>query len=118
MRAEHLSPGIHRLLDYVTIAIFAVAPSVLGFTGVPRILAYVLAVVHLAMTLATRFGAESRPVSLALHGMVELAVGVVLVVAALALGWPTAARVFFLAAGAVILLVWALTRYRGDVASA
>lgn len=107
-----LSPSAHRILDFVTVVAFAAAPALLGFGGLPAILAYVLAAVHLLMTLATRFpDAPSRPLPIGLHSFVELVVGVMLLILPWLLGWEPHAQVFFLAAGVVILAVWLGTRY-------
>lgn len=101
-----IRPATHRLLDWVTVAAFAVAPFALGLTGLPAYLAWALAGVHLGMTLLTAFpGGPARPVPLRLHGVVELLVGPVLILAPFALGWTGAARWFYMIAGLVILAV-------------
>ena len=109
-----LSPRAHGVLDYVTVAVFALAPSLLGLGGVAATLSYVLAGVHLAMTLTTAFPLGVMDlVPFRVHGMVELAVGVALAVLAVAL-FEGAARGFYLATGLVILAVWAATDYAGQ----
>jgi len=114
-----ITAGLHRVLDFVTVAGFAVAPSVLGLAGFAATLSYVLAAVHLTLTLLTHFpGSAERPVSLALHGAIELAVGVALIVLPWLVGWGGTARVFYVVAGAVILGVWALSAYRAETPSA
>ena len=108
-----LSPLVHGALDYATVAAFALAPSLLGLDGTAAVLSYLLAAVHLLMTLATDFPLGAvRTVPFRLHGTVELIVGAILVVLALVL--PETARLFFLAMGAAILLVWLLTDYTGQ----
>lgn len=109
--------ALHRVLDFVTIAIFALAPTVLHLTGVPMMVAYALAVVHLILTLLTRFtptGAGVVPFKL--HGVVELIVGIALVVAPFVLGWTGVARTFFAAMGVLIFVVWALSDYATEAA--
>lgn len=111
-----LSPRGHGVLDYVTVALFALAPTVLGLTGLAATLSYGLAVVHLAMTLLTAFPmGVVRRVSFPTHGAVELAVGSALVLAGSFLFEGTA-RTFYLMMGVVILLVYLLTDSKGDVA--
>ncbi|MGH7655686.1 MAG: hypothetical protein ACREN6_13590 [Gemmatimonadaceae bacterium] len=108
-------PGFHRLLDFVTIIAFALAPSVLSLSGFAATLAYLLACVHLALTVLSQFpGARARLVPLPLHGAVECLVGLVLLGLPWALGWTGAARAFYTAAGAVILIVWLLSDYRAS----
>lgn len=110
---------LHRILDFVTVIGFAVAPSAFGFAGLPAMLSYVLAGVHLLLTLLTRFeGDGSGLVPLKAHGLIELVVGLALVAAPIALGWTGAARTFYMAAGVVILAVWALSQYDGRAAHA
>lgn len=108
-----LNARTHGILDYVTVAVFALAPSLLGLDGLAATLSYVLAAVHLTMTLVTAFplGAVAL-VPFRLHGTVELAVGVALIVLAFVL-FDGPARAFFLAMGVVILAVWAATDYAG-----
>jgi len=107
------------VLDFVTVIAFAAAPSLLGLTGIPALVSYVLAAVHLVLTLLTRFSPTgNQPLALRIHGAVEMLVGPVLLVLPFALGWDGVAKVFFLAAGAVIVAVWALSVYGGDHAHA
>ena len=107
-----LHARFHRILDFVTVVGFAFAPSLLGLKGLPATLAYVLAAVHLLLTLLTQFPpAERGPVPFRVHGLIELLVGIALVLAPLALGWSGVSRTFYVAAGVVILAVWALSAY-------
>jgi hypothetical protein len=109
-----IPPAAHRVLDFVTVLAFAAAPAALGLTGLPAFVSYALAVVHLVLTLLTRFSADGgQPVAFRVHGAVEMLVGPVLLAAPFLLGWQGVARTFFLAAGVVILAVWALTSYGG-----
>jgi hypothetical protein len=48
-----ISDTTHGILDYLTVAIFALAPSILGLTGFAALVSYALAAIHLAMTLLT-----------------------------------------------------------------
>jgi len=114
-----IGASLHRVLDFVTVAGFALAPSVLSLTGLPAMLAYILAAAHLTLTLLTHFpGSVLRPVPLSLHGAIELVVGIALIALPWLLGWGGAARIFYVVAGAVILGVWALSTYRAEVPSA
>jgi hypothetical protein len=107
---------LHGILDYLTVAVFALAPTVLELRGIAVGLSYTLAVAHLLVTLATDF---DRGVVHLLpahwHGWIEFVVALVLLAAPWILGFgeDPMARSFFVAAGAVIFLVWALTAYRG-----
>jgi len=108
-----ISDTTHGILDYLTVAIFALAPSILGLTGFAALVSYALAVIHLAMTLLTNMPlGVIKIIPMRLHALVEVIVGPILVVAALVL--PTILgdrREFFLVMGLVILAVWLLSSY-------
>jgi O-antigen ligase len=110
-----LSPRAHTGLDFVTVVAFAAAPTVLGLTGLAAGIAYVLAGVHLLMTLVTDFSREGRrPIPFPHHGKVEVAVGIALMALPWIVGWRGTPRVFYIVAGVVILIVWAMTGYYGE----
>ena len=107
-----ISDEIHALLDYVTVVIFALAPTVIGFSGLAAIVSYVLAVVHLAMTLVTDMPFSlAKLVPIKLHALVEVVVGPVLVVGGLLSPGPLPTRIFFVAMGAIVFVVWLLSSY-------
>ncbi len=107
-----ISADVHRILDFVTVVVFAAAPALLGLTGTPALLAYALAGVHLLLTLLTRFSDSGRGmIPFRIHGMIELLVGLVLALLPFVVGWGGVARTFYVAVGVVILIVWALTDY-------
>lgn len=102
----------HVVLDFATVIVFALAPLVVDLGGAAATLSYALAVIHLLMTLITSGlpRVPGRLIPLALHGMVEAVVGVVLGF----VGWLAFAgrdQAFYLVMAAVILLVFALTPY-------
>jgi hypothetical protein len=108
-----ISDQMHGVLDYVTVVIFALAPSVLGFAGVAAIVSYALAIIHLVMTLATNMPlGVVKLVPMKLHSIVELIVGPVLLVGGLlAPTLTTTSRTFFVVMGVVIFAVWLLSSY-------
>lgn len=107
-----VAPRLHRILDFVTIAAFALAPTVVPLSGGAAVVAYALAIVHLVVTLVTKFpGASNRPLPLKAHGALETIVGIALIVLPFAAGWTDRSRPFYLVAGAVILVVGAISHY-------
>ena len=114
-----LSPQAHRVLDFLTVVAFALAPTLVHLNGSAAVLAYVLAGVHLTVTLATEFPEGRRkPLPFRGHGVLEAVVGITLIVLPFITHWPGSVRTFYVAAGAVILGVWALTRYEAQRPSA
>jgi hypothetical protein len=110
-----LSPRVHGVIDLATVAILVLGPIVIGLGGSPLAIALTLAAIHLLLTLATDYpmGVWKR-IPFFVHGIVELIVGVALLVLPSYAGYGpgSPARRFYLAMGAVILVVWALTAYR------
>jgi hypothetical protein len=112
-----LTPRLHGVLDYVSVGLLVLAPSVFGLAGAAALFAYVLAGVHLTMTLFTAFpGGVVKLIPLPLHGLVEIVVGVSLAAGA----WLVTplvdlgarGRTFYSAFGVVLIIVWLLTDYR------
>jgi hypothetical protein len=105
-----IAPTLHRILDFITVALFAVGPALLHLTAVAAVLSYVLALVHLILTVLTQFPAgPARVVPFAWHRGIELLVGLALGLLSLFAQWGGAAQTFYLVAGIVILAVSALT---------
>ncbi len=114
-----LSPAVHGVLDYAVVAGFAAAPALLGFSQVPTTLAWILASVHLVVTLATAFPlGVVKLIPFPVHGVLETVVALGLIVLPWIAGFSTelAARNFYIGAGLVVLVVVALTNYRGATA--
>jgi len=111
-----IAPGIHRFIDFVAVLVFALAPFGVGLGGTPAAICWILAAVHLVVTLATRFPPGARgAVSLVAHGVLELVVAIFLLASPWIFGFApgSPARRFFVAAGAALFLVWILTDYAG-----
>ena len=109
-----LSPRVHGILDLVVVAIFLLAPALVGLGGGPAAISYALAAIHLLMTLLTDFPLGVRKaIPFVVHGIVELVVGVFLLILPSFAGYSpgSPARRFYLFMGGAILVVWALTAY-------
>jgi hypothetical protein len=109
-----INAKVHGYLDYLVVLVFLAAPSLFHFSGIPAIISYTLAGVHLALTLLTDFPLGAlKKVPLKWHGIIELIVGPVLVALPFILGFGSepAAQYFYLVNGIVILTVWFLTDY-------
>jgi len=108
-----ITPTQHAYLDYVTVVLFAIAPTLFGLTAMAATIAYALAVIHLAMTLVTDFpGGTFKLLPFSVHGWVERVVGPALVLLPFVLGFDGMARGFYIVVGLVIILVGLLTDYR------
>ena len=109
-----INAKVHGYLDYVVVLVFLAAPTAFHFSGIPAVISYALAGVHLALTLLTNFPlGVLKWVPLKMHGIIELLVGPVLVALPFALGFGSepAAQYFYVVNGIVIFIVWFLTDY-------
>jgi hypothetical protein len=70
-----LSERAHGYLDYATIVYLAFAPTIFGFSGTPAAVFYVLAMVHLTLTLSTSYALGLvRVIRFSWHGALEAVV--------------------------------------------
>lgn len=110
-----ISPTTHGVIDYAFVALLFAAPSVLGFTGAFAYACYALGVVHLLLTITTRFAAGLYGVlSFRTHGLIELLVAIGLVISPWIFNFADLAveRNFFFGFGLLVFVVWMLTLYR------
>lgn len=111
---KRLAPRTHGILDYVVVAVFALAPTILGLTGIATVIAYGLAAAHLVLTVLTRFRRRTGEVlPVRLHAMIEFLVAAALIAVPWLLygAFGDRDRAFFTVAGTVILVFWAFTKY-------
>jgi hypothetical protein len=109
-----ITPTIHGYLDYLTVVVFLSAPKLLGLGGLPALLSWTLAGVHLALTLVTDFPLGWRPwLAFWIHGWIERIVGPALVLIAFLPNFSSSSSAFgfYLFMGLVIVAVGWLTDY-------
>lgn len=110
-----LNPRIHGYIDYLIVAVLALAPSLFGFSGIAAALCYILAVAQLGMSLLTAYPlGAAKVIPFPIHGGIELAAGILALVSPWLFQFSNveAARNFFLVAGISVVVVWALTNYK------
>ena len=110
-----LSPKMHGYGDYLIVALFALAPTLFGFSGLPAVLCYVLAVMQLGMSLLTAYPlGVARIIPFPVHGTVEAIISIVLLAAPYLFGFSEAvrARNFFIVSAIGLFLVWLATNYK------
>ncbi|MBY0475338.1 MAG: hypothetical protein K2Q13_09805 [Nitrosomonas sp.] len=111
-----ISPRMHGYLDFLTVFIFLLAPTLLGLSQLPAMLAYSLAAVHLMVTLASDFPfGVVKLIPFTIHGWIERLVGPSLIALPFILGFADeeTARNFYIAVGLIIIVVGMLTDYQG-----
>lgn len=104
----------HGIIDYVLVVALALAPTLFQLDTVPALVAYVLAAVHLAVSLCTRYplGILKR-IRFSAHGVLELLVSILLVALPWLLGFDqdAVARSVFIGLGLLLFAIWVITDY-------
>lgn len=108
-----LSPRVHGYLDYLTVVIFLIAPILLGLEGLSAIIAYVLAAIHLLMTILSDFSLGfAKLIPFKKHGWVETVVGPIVLLLPFIVGLYETARIFYITMGIIIIVVSLITDYK------
>lgn len=109
-----LNPKKHGVIDYVLVAVWALAPSVLEFSRTPQLVSYASAVALLLLSLITAYPLGAlKLIPFTWHRTVEI----VVVPTLLAAPWlfrfseEIAARNFFLVSGVLVGIDVAITHY-------
>lgn len=112
-----ISPRLHGVLDYGSVAFMLAAPGLLGLRGPARTLSYSFAGLYLGVSVFTRMPLGLvKAIPFPVHGRIELASAPAL----LALPWLTGAfgtrreRAYFLGLLATVLSAYSLTDWQGN----
>jgi hypothetical protein len=114
---KFISPTLHGVLDYLTCGLFLLAPTLFGFTGTYATVCYLLGAGYLVVSLLTNMPlGVVKVLPFWLHGRLELVSGFVFLVSPWLFGFAEngGARIFFMAMGAVFLLVFLCTQWRAQ----
>lgn len=109
-----ISPRVHGIIDYTTVAAVAAAPRVMNFPKPAQVLADALAASYTGVSAMTDYPlGMKRAIPFKAHGATELAIAVILPMLPWALGFADnkAARNFFFGLTALTLTVSALTNW-------
>lgn len=111
-----ISPRIHGIVDYLVAVLLVLAPQLFGFAHVSNAatLCYVIAGVHLAMSLLTDYPLGAiKKIPFPVHGFIELAAAFALLAIPSIFGFNNEihSRNFFMISGVALLGIVALTRY-------
>lgn len=108
-----LSPRIHGYVDYLIVATFFVAPIILGLEELPAFISYILAVIHLLLTVLSDFPLGfAKVIHFKKHGWIETIVGPLLLLLPFIVGLSGTAQIFYITMGMIISIVALLTDYK------
>ena len=110
-----LNSRIHGGIDYGVVLFLLVSPIIFGLPHITSTFTYILAVIHLLLTITTKFELGIvKIIPFKVHGVIELIVSVVLVGAAFYLGnlEGDLSRSFYLSFAIAVFLTWLFTDYK------
>ena len=112
-----LSPSAHGVLDYITVAFFALAPTLFDLQHPYSTAFYVLAAGYLLIALLTDYPMSFRRViPVPLHGALELVSGLAFIALPFLFGFSgdqPVARNLFIGSGIFFVLSWLMTDWKG-----
>ena len=110
-----LNSKIHGAIDYLVVIFLFLSPALFGLKDTTATFTYVLAAVHLILTITTKFEfGLVKIIPFNVHGMIELIVSIVLIGVAFYLGnlEGVLSRNFYLSFGIVVFITWLITDYK------
>lgn len=109
-----MSPKAHGIVDYVSVVVLLLAPSIFDFGGLPATLCYIFAVALLGISLITSYPLSiAKVVPFPVHGTIEAISAVGFILAPFLLGFSDvpAARNFFIIGGIALGILFLVTNY-------
>ena len=110
-----LNPRIHGYVDYVSVALLALAPTLFTFGGVAAAICYLSAIGLLGLSLCTAYPlGMARLVPFTVHGGIEFAASIAFIVAPWLFGFDVVApaRNFFVVFGIALFGLYMVTNYK------
>jgi hypothetical protein len=112
---KNLSPRVHGVLDYITVLFLLLSPSLFNMQTTGSMFTYILAIVHLLLTLFTDFPLGAfKIIPLKLHGLIEIVVSIALIVVAV---WfrssgDNVSYYYYLIFAIILFIVWTTSEYK------
>jgi hypothetical protein len=112
---KKINSRVHGILDYLTVLFLLISPSLFGMHAIGLRFTYILASVHLILTLFTDFKAGLfKLISFKMHGLIEIIVAITLI--GIAIWFRTSGDnvsfYYYLIFSVVLLIVWAGSEYK------
>lgn len=110
-----IEPKTHGVIDYLAAALLLLGPMLFNFAGVAASLCYILGIAVFALSILTRYPLGlAKVIPFKIHGYVELAAGIFLILAPFLFGFTERSNAmwFFLIVGAGLAVFYALSDYR------
>jgi len=105
----------HGMLDYALVVLLLISPTLFSLGSVTSTFTYVIASIHLILTLCTDFElGVFKIIPFKIHGIIEIIVAVTLVGIAFYLGSieGSASKIFYLCFAFVVFIAWLITDFK------
>ncbi len=109
------SSKIHGAIDYLVVIFLLLSPSLFGLKDITATFTYVLAAIHLLLTITKNFEfGLIKIIPFNIHGLIELIVSIVLIGVAFYLGniEGELSRNFYLLFAIAVFITWLVTDYK------
>jgi hypothetical protein len=110
-----LNSKTHGAIDYLVVVFLFLSPTLFGLKDITTTFTYVLAAIHLLLTITTKFEfGLVKIIPFKIHGVIELIVSIVLIGVAFYLGnlEGELSRNFYLSFGVAVFITWLITDYK------
>ena len=115
---KKISSRVHGILDYFTVLFLLFSPSLFDMQTTGSVFTYVLAIVHLILTVLTDFPAGAiKIIPLKLHGLIEIMVSIALIFVAV---WfrssgDNVSFYYYLIFAIILFIVWTASEYKSPL---
>jgi hypothetical protein len=113
-----LNSKTHGAIDYLVVVFLFLSPTLFGLKDITTTFTYVLATIHLLLTITTKFEfGLVKIIPFKIHGVIELIVSIVLIGVAFYLGnlEGQLSRNFYLSFGVAVFITWLITDYKNSL---
>jgi hypothetical protein len=113
-----LNSKTHGAIDYLVVVFLFLSPTLFGLKDITTTFTYVLAAIHLLLTITTKFEfGLVKIIPFKIHGVIELIVSIVLIGVAFYLGnlEGQLSRNFYLSFGVAVFITWLITDYKNSL---
>ncbi len=110
-----LNSKAHGAIDYLGVVFLLLSPTLFGLKDITATFTYVLAAIHLLLTITTKFEfGLIKIIPFKIHGLIELVVSIALMGVAFYLGnlEGDLSRNFYLSFAIAVLVTWLITDYK------
>lgn len=110
-----LNSKIHGAIDYLVVVFLFLSPTLFGLKDITTTFTYILAAIHLLLTISTKFEfGLVKLIPFKIHGVIELIVSIVLIGVAFYLGKLEGdlSRNFYLSFAIAVFITWLITDYK------